>query len=64
MLGTTGEASLLSMEERTKVIQTSVKAVKGKLPIIVGTGTVETTRTIELSRHAMEHGAGGPCNTP
>lgn len=57
VLGTTGEASLISIEERTKIIQTSVRAVKGVLPIIIGTGSVDTLKAIALSKHALEHGA-------
>ena len=49
---------MISLDERTKVIETAVKAVKGKLPIIVGTGTIETSKVIDLSKHALEHGAG------
>jgi len=57
ILGTTGEASMTNMDERTKIIKTSVAAVKGTLPIIVGTGTIEGSKVIELSKHALEHGA-------
>ena len=59
ILGTTGEASTLSLEERTQVIKTSVSTVKGAFPIIVGTGTIDTQKTIELSKNAKEHGADG-----
>jgi 4-hydroxy-tetrahydrodipicolinate synthase len=45
------------MEERTEVIKASVKTVNGAIPVIVGTGTIETQKVIELSRHAMECGA-------
>eukprot|EP01041_Mallomonas_annulata_P004562 gene4562-9069_t len=57
VLGTTGEASTINMEERTQIIKTAVKAVKGTLPIIIGTGTIETSKTIELSQHALDNGA-------
>lgn len=57
ILGTTGEASTISMEERTEIIKASVKIVAGAFPIIVGTGTIETSKTIALTKHAMECGA-------
>lgn len=57
ILGTTGEASTISMEERTEIIKASVKTVNGAFPIIVGTGTIETQKVIALSKHAMECGA-------
>jgi 4-hydroxy-tetrahydrodipicolinate synthase len=45
------------MDERTKIIQASVKCVNGAMPIIVGTGTIESSKVIDLSKHAMEYGA-------
>lgn len=57
ILGTTGEASTVSMEERTEIIKASVRIVGGAFPIIVGTGTIETEKVIALSKHAMECGA-------
>lgn len=57
ILGTTGEASMISIEERTAIIKTTVSTVKNSFPIIVGTGTIETSKVIELSRHALECGA-------
>jgi len=57
ILGTTGESTMINMEERTKIIQTAVATVKGAFPIIVGTGTIETSKVIELGKHAALHGA-------
>lgn len=57
ILGTTGEASTISMEEREKIIKTAVATVNGAFPIIVGTGTIDGTKVIELSKQALECGA-------
>ena len=57
ILGTTGESSTISMEERTAIIKTSVKVVNGAFPIIVGTGTIETEKVIALCQHAKDCGA-------
>ena len=57
ILGTTGEASMITIEERTEIIKRAVNTVKQSFPIIVGTGTIETSKVIELSRHALECGA-------
>ncbi len=57
ILGTTGEGSTITMEERTKIIQTSVSCVGGRIPIIVGTGTVDPVNVLELTRNAKENGA-------
>ena len=57
ILGTTGEASTISMEERTEIIKMAVKTVNGKFPIIVGTGAIEASKVIELSKNAKDNGA-------
>ncbi len=59
ILGTTGESSTISLEERTKIIETSVRTVGGSLPVIVGTGGIETSKVIESSKHAQSLGADG-----
>jgi 4-hydroxy-tetrahydrodipicolinate synthase len=48
---------MISMEERTAIIKSAVNTVKGAFPIIVGTGTIETKKVIELSKHAHSLGA-------
>jgi 4-hydroxy-tetrahydrodipicolinate synthase len=57
VLGTTGESSMISMEERASIIKASVKTVNGAIPVIIGTGCIETDKVIELSRQALELGA-------
>lgn len=57
VLGTTGESSTISMEEREKIIKTSVETVNGEFPVIIGTGTIETDKVIELSKQAKDLGA-------
>ncbi len=58
-LGTTGEVPTLSDEERDIVITTCVEAVNGRMPIIVGTGTNNTTTTVARTRRAADLGAKG-----
>ena len=36
--GTTGEASLLTFDERVKLMETALKAAAGRKPVIAGTG--------------------------
>lgn len=57
ILGTTGEASMISMAERTEIIKLAVSTVNKKFPIIVGTGTIEGSKVIELSQNALDNGA-------
>lgn len=56
-LGTTGEAPTLTHKEKDKIIKIAVKAAKGKVPIIVGTGSYSTQATIEYTKHAENLGA-------
>lgn len=55
--GTTGEAATLSHEEWRGVIRTSIARVRGRVPVIVGTGTNDTRKTIELTREAAALGS-------
>lgn len=56
-VGTTGEASTLSMEEHTKVIAEIIRVANKRIPIIAGTGANSTVEAIELTREAKELGA-------
>ena len=55
--GTTGESATLSVEEHEKVIEITVDAVKGRVPVIAGTGANSTQEAIELTQHAKKAGA-------
>ena len=54
--GTTGEASLLTFDERVKLMETAVKAAAGRKPVIAGTGCASTKETISLTNKAVELG--------
>lgn len=54
--GTTGEACLLTFDERVKLIETAVKTLAGRKPIIAGTGCASTKETIMLTQCAYELG--------
>jgi 4-hydroxy-tetrahydrodipicolinate synthase len=47
VLGTTGEAPVLSKEEKIQLIQVSYEEAKGKVPVVVGIGGNNTTALIE-----------------
>lgn len=57
VLGTTAETPALSMEERDNIVRVAIEEVKGKVPIIVGTGTNSTETTIKNTTKAGEDGA-------
>lgn len=56
VLGTTGEASTLSMKERELVLQTCVDECKGRVPILVGIGTINPVSVKEMTLQAIELG--------
>ena len=57
ILGTTGEASTITDDERIKIIKFTVNQVAGRIPVIVGTGSNSTQRAITLTKQAEELGA-------
>jgi 4-hydroxy-tetrahydrodipicolinate synthase len=54
--GSNGEAPYLSRQERTKVIETVVDEVNGKIPVIAGTGSMSTKETITFTKDAKDLG--------
>lgn len=59
ILGTTGESATLTDEEKHNIIDFSVKITKGKIPLIVGTGSNNTKHAVELSKYAASKGVDG-----
>ena len=59
VIGTTGESPVIEFDERDKIISLVVKEVKGKIPVIVGTGTNNTKKVIELNKQAEDLKASG-----
>ncbi len=57
--GTTGEAATMTTEEHTQVIRFIIEKVKGRVPVIAGTGSNDTQFCVELSLEAKELGADG-----
>ena len=57
--GTTGEAATMTTEEHTQVIRFIIEKVKGRVPVIAGTGSNDTPFCVELSLEAKELGADG-----
>ena len=55
--GTTGEFSLMTQQERAKVIEVCVDQVNGRVPVIAGTGDTATKLVIEATKHAKDVGA-------
>lgn len=55
--GTTGESATLSFEEHDRVIELAVQAVRGRVPVIAGTGSNNTREAIRLTKDAKAAGA-------
>jgi len=58
-VGTTGESATLDFKEHSKVIKTTIEIVKGRIPVIAGTGANSTSEAIELTESAKKNGADG-----
>jgi 4-hydroxy-tetrahydrodipicolinate synthase len=58
-LGSSGEFSQMSFEERKEAALFAVNYVNGRVPVLIGTGSSSTREAILLSKHAEEIGADG-----
>ncbi|MDP3396262.1 MAG: 4-hydroxy-tetrahydrodipicolinate synthase [Methanoregula sp.] len=57
--GSTGESATLTFEEHEKVVQITVDKVKGRIPVIAGTGSNNTAEAVRLTKAAKDIGADG-----
>jgi 4-hydroxy-tetrahydrodipicolinate synthase len=57
--GTTGESPTLSHAEHKRVVEVTIEAAAGQIPVIAGTGSNSTAEAIELTQHAKKAGADG-----
>jgi 4-hydroxy-tetrahydrodipicolinate synthase len=57
--GTTGESPTLSDAEQRDLIARTVRFAKGRVPVLAGTGSNSTKKSIEASKAAFEAGADG-----
>ncbi len=58
-VGTTGESPTLSHDEHKRVVQVCIEVAGGRVPVIAGAGSNNTTEAIELARFAEKAGADG-----
>jgi 4-hydroxy-tetrahydrodipicolinate synthase len=56
-VGTTGESPTLSHEEHGAVVSATIKAARGRVPVIAGAGSNNTREAIALAGHAERAGA-------
>lgn len=63
--GTTGESATLSEEEHCKVLSFVSEKINGRIPVIAGTGSNDTSTAVMLSKSAEKTGADALlCVTP
>jgi dihydrodipicolinate synthase/N-acetylneuraminate lyase len=55
--GSTGEFTTLTHAERRELVELTVAAAAGRVPVVAGTGALSTRETVELSVHAERAGA-------
>lgn len=57
--GTTGESATMTDAEHKAAIRFTVEQVKGRVPVIAGTGSNDTAYALQLSQYAEQAGADG-----
>ena len=58
-LGSTGEFTWFSKEEKIKFLDDYIRAVDGRVDIIAGTGDLQYENVVEVSNHVLAQGIRG-----
>ena len=58
-VGTTGETSTLSVEEHKSMVTRCIEIVRGRIRVLAGAGSNNTSEAIELAAYAKAKGADG-----
>ena len=56
-VGTTGESATLEPREQQEVIRFTVERVAGRVPVVAGTGTNDTSHVLDFTKSACDNGA-------
>lgn len=59
ILGTTGEPATMTEAEKSEVIKAVTDNFKGKIKILIGTGSNDTAKAVKASEYAASSGADG-----
>lgn len=59
LMGSSGEFSSLTTEERKLYVREMIKHINGRVPVMVGVGHSALKEVLELTSYAEEHGADG-----
>ena len=63
VVGTSGEAPTMDVDEHTYLIKEAVKYIDGRIPVIAGSGANSTREAIFLTKKSKELGTGDFSNT-
>ena len=64
VFGSTGGIGSFTEEERRQVIETAARHIDGRVPLVAGTGAMQTAEAIRLSRFAEDVGADAALVVP
>lgn len=64
VFGSTGGVGSFAETERQQVIETSVRHINGRVPLIAGTGSIQTAEAVRLSKFAADVGADAALVVP
>src|ERR1700743_401966 len=56
-LGSTGEFAYLNQSQRTSVVQTTIEAAKGRVPVVAGVASTSTADAVAQARQYQKPGA-------
>ncbi|MBC2854957.1 dihydrodipicolinate synthase family protein [Cetobacterium sp. 2A] len=59
VMGSAGEVTLLTLEEKKEIVKNVIKMSKGLIPVYFGTGFPSTGEVVEFSQFAEKEGADG-----
>lgn len=60
--GSTGEGTLMSVDQRMELAELMIGYNKGRVPMIVHVGSTDTATAVKLTAHAKSIGADGVCS--
>ncbi|RRD63966.1 dihydrodipicolinate synthase family protein [Fretibacterium sp. OH1220_COT-178] len=64
LTGSTGEAFLMTLEERKRVVEVVADETAGRVPLIVHVGAISTRHSTELALHAKDVGVDAISSVP
>lgn len=57
--GHNGEAPMMTFDERVRIVELAAKQVRGRIPLLTGSGGIDTRQVIKLTKAVKDAGADG-----